>query len=121
MRAATRAAIDDGALGNAGGIKVFFPALVFFAGFLLIGVETPYGTSSPAIGGLAAAAAFKTNVSLLPFVALAFCLLETQAGESLLGASPLLDLSGCFLLAVRVPAGAFLLPLLDGTFPDAAT
>ena len=121
LRAATRAAIDDGALENAGGTKVFFPALVFFTGLLLIGAEIPCGTSSSASGGLAAAAASKTNVSLLPFVALAFCLLEARAGESLLGASPLLDLSGCFLFAAEAPAGTFLFPLLDGAFPDAAT
>jgi hypothetical protein len=32
--------MDDGALGKAGGTKVFFPALIFFTGFLLIGAET---------------------------------------------------------------------------------
>ena len=41
LRAATRAAMDDGALGKAGGAKVFFPALVFLTAFLLTGAETP--------------------------------------------------------------------------------
>ena len=39
--AATRAAMDDGALGKAGGTKVLFQALVFLIGFLLTGAETP--------------------------------------------------------------------------------
>ncbi len=41
LRAATCAAMDDGALEKAGGTKVLFPALVFLIGFLLTGVETP--------------------------------------------------------------------------------
>ena len=40
LRAATRAAMEAGALGKAGGTKVFFPALVFLIGFLLAGAET---------------------------------------------------------------------------------
>ena len=41
LRAATRAAIEVGALGKAGGTKVLFLALVFLTGFLLTGAETP--------------------------------------------------------------------------------
>ena len=58
-------------------------------------------------------------------MALVFFFLEARAGESLLGASLFLDLSGYFLLTAGVPAEvpveAILLSLLDGTFPDAAT
>jgi hypothetical protein len=42
LRATTRAAMDVGTHGKAGGTKVLFPALVFLTGFLLTGAETPW-------------------------------------------------------------------------------
>ena len=40
LRAVTRAAMDVGTLGKAGGTKVLFPVLVFLIDFLVIRAET---------------------------------------------------------------------------------
>ncbi len=75
LRAATRAAMEAGVLGKAGGTKVFFPALVFLIGPLLIGAETPSAAVSSAGTG-SWTAVFRTNASLLTLPAVVLTLFE---------------------------------------------